>query len=525
MVDSRMSGQRKRLSSHLSEILEGGESSATCVLCTQGLKGRLGPLYESVEGGLVVRAHSFCLLFSPGLSQCEDESRGINGFLREDILAEQRRSRRLKCFYCKGGFASIGCSISSCVRSYHLPCAIENEAHLTFKDTFDSFCKSHAPRQKIPKHKQGGKESLKECSICLSEIPAEDVRCSLWSPCCSSWAHKSCLQDYANSSGYFFKCPLCNDTKEFCEEMRSFGIFVPEQDAAWERVPHAFQELNERYGTCDRKEPCLCPQGRSHDVDYSKWEIILCHLCGSSGIHAECGGLFSEIKEGDENYLPKWACELCHNVSRKLPQHHFYPISKQKKKGHSLASRSIRSILRRISFKVTEEVGHEKDGGDQLKILLSIRNREGVSLRKPKTEYIPSPLYPRPKEEASSNPTPPNPTGSNSSSKEEEKGDEKEEKEPNTHDSNHEIHHEKNSSCFTSSSIEHFFQRQPSTSPSNAPPLQPPNRLKRTAAHSSSSSMIPPPPSKRRKTQSPPQKVRKSIDSTQRFISSFFFKL
>ena len=47
--------------------------------------------------------------------------------------------------------------------------------------------------------------------------------------------HKTCVQRFADTSGYFFKCPLCNNKDDFIEEMKRFGIYVPEKDADWEK--------------------------------------------------------------------------------------------------------------------------------------------------------------------------------------------------------------------------------------------------------------------------------------------------
>lgn len=33
----------------------------------------------------------------------------------------------------------------------------------------------------------------------------------------------------ALNAGYFLKCPLCNETTKFIEELRTHGVFVPEQ--------------------------------------------------------------------------------------------------------------------------------------------------------------------------------------------------------------------------------------------------------------------------------------------------------
>ena len=58
--------------------------------------------------------------------------------------------------------------------------------------------------------------------------------------------HKECIQKLATSSGYFFKCPMCNNKEEFDKEMKKFGIYVPEQDAAWEREGNIFDGIYQR---------------------------------------------------------------------------------------------------------------------------------------------------------------------------------------------------------------------------------------------------------------------------------------
>ena len=65
-------------------------------------------------------------------------------------------------------------------------------------------------------------------------------------------------------------------------EMQSFGIYVPEQDAAWETQDNGtlYDDLLERHNRCDADE-CKCPEGREADEDYTIWEIVsslICHL-------------------------------------------------------------------------------------------------------------------------------------------------------------------------------------------------------------------------------------------------------
>ena len=73
----------------------------------------------------------------------------------------------------------------------------------------------------------------------------------LWTPCCGGWFHRPCVERMAAAAGsHHFKCPLCNNKvrrtdkltvhtmcyhqDDFTEEMKEFGIYVPDQDAEWE---------------------------------------------------------------------------------------------------------------------------------------------------------------------------------------------------------------------------------------------------------------------------------------------------
>ncbi|XP_071568088.1 uncharacterized protein [Temnothorax nylanderi] len=87
--------------------------------------------------------------------------------------------------------------------------------------------------------------------------------------------------------------------------MQEYGIFVPSQDASWELVPNAFEELLYRHDQCDAPK-CLCPKGRKHTSNNAKWELTLCRTCGSQGIHMACG----QLKWAN----PVWECEECTSI-------------------------------------------------------------------------------------------------------------------------------------------------------------------------------------------------------------------
>ncbi len=230
-------------------------------------------------------AHYFCLLFSSGLDQNGDDDEEMKGFLAKDVLKEWRRGQRLKCTCCGERYATVGCGHRACRRTFHLPCALEEGGALPqFCGEFAVFCREHRPRQAHGKIAKGAKET---CGICLDDVELmpegkddapENVR--LWAPCCGGWFHRECLEHLAKSTGYFFKCPLCNNKAEFEREMKQFGVYIPEQDAAWEREAGAedhFGALLERHDSCDAAE-CVCPLGRKEDVDDTPWEIVR-HNC------------------------------------------------------------------------------------------------------------------------------------------------------------------------------------------------------------------------------------------------------
>ena len=55
--------------------------------------------------------------------------------------------------------------------------------------------------------------------------------------------------------------------------MKLFGVYIPEQDASWEREGDIFDGIYERHGHCDADQ-CTCPDGRRFDEDYTIWEIV-----------------------------------------------------------------------------------------------------------------------------------------------------------------------------------------------------------------------------------------------------------
>lgn len=258
-----------------------------------------------------IATHYYCLLLSSNMEQKGRDDEGILGFLAEDIQKELRRGKRLVCSYCKKIGATLGCCNVRCKRIFHFPCGLKAGSLHQFFGEFRSYCINHRPIQKIDDQilKQIGPVDNVVCYICYDKINTSDFVKTLWAPCCKkdAWFHRNCVQQLALSAGYFFKCPLCNNKKDFLKAMQEYGIFVPNQDASWELIPNAFEELLYRHDQCDASK-CLCPKGRKHTSHNAKWELALCRTCGSQGIHMACG----QLKWAN----PMWECEECTSILR-----------------------------------------------------------------------------------------------------------------------------------------------------------------------------------------------------------------
>ncbi|XP_064600862.1 uncharacterized protein LOC135467035 [Liolophura sinensis] len=283
-----------------------------CVFCnsSEDCEELVGKSIQSC--GMTV--HYFCMLLSSGLCQKgRTDKDGILGFLPKDIQAEVNRGKKLTCYFCKKKGATIGCTTKSCRISFHLRCGRVSGTLHQFFGNFGSYCPTHRPRQAALTSDRlaffGTANTM--CAICICTVEARASNETLRSPCCrSSWFHRDCIQQLATTAGlHFFKCPLCNNKEMFQEEMLEFGIYIPDQDAAWELVPNAYQELLERYSRCDVQK-CLCPKGRDYNKDKTKWEILLCVCCGSQGCHVTCQGLSSNNDD--------WMCPDCEEISKKV---------------------------------------------------------------------------------------------------------------------------------------------------------------------------------------------------------------
>jgi len=82
-------------------------------------------------------------------------------------------------------------------------------------------------------------------------------------------------------------------------------------DAKWETEDGGFDDLLIRPEACEA-EVCLCPRGRNVDDEDTVWETVICVVCGSKGIHIECGGLNFD--------RPRWKCDQCRDFLKDIPK-------------------------------------------------------------------------------------------------------------------------------------------------------------------------------------------------------------
>ena len=262
-------------------------------------------------GPLIISIY-FCTLFSRHGVQRGGDSVGLFGFLLGDIKRELCRGKKLLCNYCGKPNATLECQFKGCKVKFHFPCGRENNASNIFVNSMDSFCSHHLPKQKPVKIKPN-----KQDLICLAgcqeriKLPSK-IKLQeryLLSPCCGRFYHCECLQLMALSSGEaHFKCPICSDKDEFKKVALQVGIYIPVQDASWEKPEnenfYGYVEMGRIIRHCDAKR-CLCKESkkRSHHLPGTMFEIIRCNYCGSSGVHLECAGL--------AKYSSTYICPKC----------------------------------------------------------------------------------------------------------------------------------------------------------------------------------------------------------------------
>ncbi|XP_037726831.1 PHD finger protein 7 [Drosophila subpulchrella] len=273
-----------------------------CMLCCSSETEDPLSFGRTIEEGNIMVHHN-CLYLSSNLVQRGNNRVGILRFLVEDIFAEARRCSHLICVYCQRPGANIGCCKSGCRRTFHTKCGIDHLAQNQFRGTYKSYCHRH-----VKTHRRRPTSADTICTICTELLVEEGERFNvvnmLYSPCCrNGWYHRRCLQMYANTSGYFFKCPLCNNNEEF-HDVSLWGVALSSQDASWETEPNAFAEHFRRDMVCVAEE-CMALAGRADNSIL----LLYCNTCGSNPAHALC------IGQAFDSYV----CHVCAVVSPVAP--------------------------------------------------------------------------------------------------------------------------------------------------------------------------------------------------------------
>lgn len=232
-----------------------------------------------------------------------------------DIKNEIQRVRKLVCRFCRKKHANLGCCEITCRYTYHLSCGRKNNVSFEFCNHYPSYCKAHKKfkTRKIPK-----REST--CGICFETVKSKEHPILI--PCCkNSWFHQLCLQKFANTSGVFFKCPLCNDKTTCIKKLSLRGIFIPDKDADWELDFHSWEDFLEVEKVCD-SENCLMT-AESYQEDPWNWKI--CSTCGASHIHELC------ISDSSSDFV----CRSCTEILNRPKDKESSPKKSSKKKCQS----------------------------------------------------------------------------------------------------------------------------------------------------------------------------------------------
>jgi len=258
-------------------------NDSECCFCHEGPNEAYGLFFQDKSRSIA--SHQFCLFFSAGLPQMGEDHEGFDGFMVQDIYKEAQRANKIECKVCHTVGASSGCSRKSCRIQFHFKCGLKEGMQFKFSDPFDCFCNTHRSHQDLTLIKK--LKPHPSCPICLETITKMDEEKVLKTPCCKNvFIHRDCIQLQANTSGYFFRCPTCNNDKLFTKEMTDYGIFVPLRDAAWEDQ-NAYSDLLEQYGKCDLYK-CKCRRGRQYCTKSGPWNLLRCYVCGQSGVHVAC---------------------------------------------------------------------------------------------------------------------------------------------------------------------------------------------------------------------------------------------
>uniref|UniRef100_A0AAG5DA97 PHD-type domain-containing protein n=1 Tax=Anopheles atroparvus TaxID=41427 RepID=A0AAG5DA97_ANOAO len=249
--------------------------------------------YKSTE---TLRCHYFCLLSATCIHQTGTPFAGIAGFRIQDIIDSFHEFREKQCVYCCQRSAPIKCCRENCDRWFHYICGYKNECLTQFCGAHESFCDEHLPEE----YENPPQTQYVECEICFEQLPLGTdanynpvaiLQTCRVDECPPGLMHRDCLQQFAFSAGYHFKCPSCL-SKDFKKDAEQHGIFVPSREAAWENEPGAFKDLHKK--SCKAGDCSLAATKAANDLS----RTVGCSVCGGQLI----------VKVEDANTC---LCEAC----------------------------------------------------------------------------------------------------------------------------------------------------------------------------------------------------------------------
>lgn len=213
------------------------------------------------------------------------------------------------CFLCREKRAAIKCSYKGCTKTWHYPCGRQDSCITQFIDQFHSYCPDHVPRTNVLSNKGC------YCCVCYKPLLTDHPAKCIFSKCClehsknypertlqklqeECFNHSNCVQRYVVNAGYDSQCINCPmddmSKKEWQNQMRRKGIFVPMRMAVWEDDDYFKQQIKNKCGN----EKCKTPS-----ITRNVWT---CFICGCFPLHLKCAGVTSH-----EEYL----CPKCINQS------------------------------------------------------------------------------------------------------------------------------------------------------------------------------------------------------------------
>ncbi|XP_065597009.1 PHD finger protein 7-like [Cyrtonyx montezumae] len=239
-------------------------------------------------------------LFATGLYQEDNFLEGILGFPLHAIIHKVKQAKQKQCCVCGERGAAITCAESGCEQSFHLPCAVDADCIIQFFGEHRSFCQEHCIQQTV----QEAPEDGTKCVICLEPMKNSAAYHNLVCPVCKhTWFHRDCIQQQAMHTGTVcFRCPVCQDKHQFCSEMSTMGIQIPERRPTW-MEDDTFPSLDlERHRRCD-VSMCLYPGGREQAEREGPWQLLQCSSCATESTHRQCSYL--------SNTTTTWECNSC----------------------------------------------------------------------------------------------------------------------------------------------------------------------------------------------------------------------